>query len=267
MLSLGSLVSVKEKLVQMESEKKRLTHDNSSLYEKIRYLQNYSQSSKPSQRYSGHIESIESGKHMMWTISCVHYSPVSKISLNVSTVHAGNHNNQMQQSMDLSSLEYSNVYEQKMSPVAMFSQLERQKKLKDLTVIERILLSSTVQSKWRCDVRWCDVVLHSWCSSYDVVWWCGATFCSVSFYSVALFALCQCIKSANTYMMYRACHSCLDKSWPHSNDVLLRSYALFGVLYAVLCGPQLALRWGGDGAVGEHHQLGHGGDSQGQVLN
>jgi hypothetical protein len=48
--------------------------------------------------------------------------------------------------MDLSTLEYSNVYEQKMSPVAMFSQLERQKKLKDLTVIERILLSTTVQS-------------------------------------------------------------------------------------------------------------------------
>ena len=45
------------------SEKKRLTNDNSALYEKIRYLQNYSQSSsKPSQRYSGHIDSVESGK-------------------------------------------------------------------------------------------------------------------------------------------------------------------------------------------------------------
>jgi hypothetical protein len=109
---------VKEKLTQMETEKKRLTRDNSSLYEKIRYLQNYSQTSKPGQRYSGHIDSMESGR-----------------------------GNQLQQSMDLSNLEYSNVYEQKMSPVAMFSQLERQKKLKDLTVIERVMLSSTVQSK------------------------------------------------------------------------------------------------------------------------
>lgn len=53
----------------------------------------------------------------------------------------------MQQSMDLSTLEFSSVYEQKMSPVAMFSQLERQKKLKELTVLERIMLSSTVQSE------------------------------------------------------------------------------------------------------------------------
>lgn len=58
---IGSLVSVKEKLSHVETEKKKLIHDNSSLYEKIRYLQNYSQSSKSSQRYKGHIESIESG--------------------------------------------------------------------------------------------------------------------------------------------------------------------------------------------------------------
>mmetsp|Transcript_35227 Transcript_35227/g.65701 ORF Transcript_35227/g.65701 Transcript_35227/m.65701 type:complete len:766 (-) Transcript_35227:1175-3472(-) len=112
----GSLVAMKEKLSQMENDKKRLTQDNSNLYEKIRYLQNYSQTNKPSQRYSGHIDGMEAGR-----------------------------GNQMQQSMDVSSLEFSNVYEQKMSPVAMFSQLERQKKLKDLTVIERVLLSSTVQ--------------------------------------------------------------------------------------------------------------------------
>lgn len=115
----GSLVSVKEKLSSTENDKKRLTHDNSSLYEKIRYLQNYSQTTKSGQRYSGHIESMESGRA-----------------------------NKMQQSMDLSNLEFSNVYEQKLSPVAMFSQLERQKKLKDLTVIERVLLNSTVQSKF-----------------------------------------------------------------------------------------------------------------------
>ena len=48
--------------------------------------------------------------------------------------------------MDLSKLEYSNVYEQQMSPVAMFSQLERQKKMKELSVSERIFLSTTVQS-------------------------------------------------------------------------------------------------------------------------
>lgn len=113
---------MKDKLSHVETEKKRLTQDNSSLYEKIRYLQNYSQTSKPGQRYSGHIDSMEAG------------------------------HSQLQKSMDLSSLEFSNVYEQKLSPVAMFSQLERQKKLKELTVIERVLLNSTVQSKLRvCD--------------------------------------------------------------------------------------------------------------------
>lgn len=63
--------------------------------------------------------------------------------------------------MDLSTLEYANIYEQKMSPVAMFSQLERQKKLKDLTVIERILLSTTVQSKTTLDLCTCTTMHNS----------------------------------------------------------------------------------------------------------
>lgn len=111
----GSHTALKEKLQRLEIEKKKLTNDNAALYEKIRYLQNYSQPPK-SQRYNGQID-----------------------------VETGVHRHQLQQSMDVSKLEYSNLYEQKMSPVAMFSQLERQKKLKELNTLERILLNTTVQ--------------------------------------------------------------------------------------------------------------------------
>eukprot|EP00607_Mallomonas_marina_P007130 CAMPEP_0182438910 /NCGR_PEP_ID=MMETSP1167-20130531/86099_1 /TAXON_ID=2988 /ORGANISM="Mallomonas Sp, Strain CCMP3275" /LENGTH=775 /DNA_ID=CAMNT_0024632461 /DNA_START=161 /DNA_END=2488 /DNA_ORIENTATION=+ len=144
----AKVTAMSRQLTALSEEKSSLESDNISLYGKIRYLQSYASSSSSSS-FPSHITSSQS----------VRYPPSPR--QNSRHPHSHSQTDLENQSLPLSHSygerekdrerekegevegRYRGIYESRMNPFSQFTQTERQRKLSELSVLDRIVLNTT----------------------------------------------------------------------------------------------------------------------------
>jgi hypothetical protein len=166
----SSMVSVQQRLVEIESLKNRSEQDNLALYSKIRYLQSLPGSDGQSQltQIRGHSGPspkpmrIKSGGGMDLNYVAgmlgtgrdeetggASYSKYNKGSGRTGKI-PGAYRDGVESMEDENSRDrevesrYGVLYEQRMNPFAEFSQIEKQRRLQELSVADRIVLNTSL---------------------------------------------------------------------------------------------------------------------------
>ena len=154
----SALLSVQQRLSHSETSKAQLEQDNLALYAKIRYLQSVAGTGGPS---------CSSGSRGYGTKSMSIRSSTTAIRPGVGMTinqfagilgggdeergprHRGGHDEEERENDDGRGnyeveSRYGALYEQKMNPFAEFSQIEKQRRLQELSVADRIVLNTTM---------------------------------------------------------------------------------------------------------------------------
>jgi homeobox protein cut-like len=152
----SAMLSVQQRLSHAETSKTQLEQDNLALYAKIRYLQSVGgtgtgASSSSSRGYGTKSMAIRSTS----------VRPGAGMSINQfagmlsggdeerGPRHRGGHDEEERENDDSRGnyeveSRYGALYEQKMNPFAEFSQIEKQRRLQELSVADRIVLNTTM---------------------------------------------------------------------------------------------------------------------------
>jgi len=122
----STVVELSQQLEITKSKVKRLEEDNLALYAKIRYLHSYHGSSN-----------VTNGRNTVMSVRGERYYDEERGGVGMYNQYMANNDG----SDDIEK-RYHSIYEKKMNPFAEFSEFEKQRKLRELTIADRIVLNT-----------------------------------------------------------------------------------------------------------------------------